>query len=534
MAEVWLANDISLSRKVAVKLMRAQHDGDPIVAERFRREAQASAALNHPNIVTVYDVVEDAGRQAVIMEYVDGKSLREVLDKHTRLSPALTVHIGMAVASALDAAHKNALVHRDIKPGNILITPTGRVLLTDFGIAKALTGNETDLTNDNIMMGTAKYLSPEQVRGKRLDGRADIYSLGLVLYECLAGRVPFIGGSDVETALARVQREPTDLLKLRPTLNINLARIIHQMLKRDPSHRPPTGEAVRAELYKVREEGLDGTPTGLTPPRGHTAQLEAPRDVANIDATPAGPTPFIPGDPVVSNPTNRPVSARTTGQHPKVASSPSTKPKPAAPRVAPSTMLAAAMLVGVLIVGVVLWRSISSSDPGVTTPAEATQMAPAPTEPVSILGVRSYDPRGDDGVENDDKLPFLLDGDPSTQWRTVCYGDKYFGAKEGVGFVAELSAPSTGTLTVNLAHSPWALEVYTALDVIPSELSAWGQEVDKGYGTEQGKATFNVKDQAKYVLVYLREIAESPQCSAKNPFQGVVAGVSFSNQAATP
>ena len=532
MAEVWLANDISLSRKVAVKLMRAQHDGDPIVAERFRREAQASAALNHPNIVTVYDVVEDAGRQAVIMEYVDGMSLREVLDKHTRLSPALSVHIGMAVASALDAAHKNSLVHRDIKPGNILITPTGRVLLTDFGIAKALTGNETDLTNDNIMMGTAKYLSPEQVQGKRLDGRADIYSLGLVLYECLAGRVPFVGGSDVETALARVQREPTDLMKLRPTLNVNLARIIHQMLKRDPGHRPPTGEAVRAALYKVREEGVDGTPTGLTPPRGHTAPIEAPRDVANIDATPAGPAPFIPGDPVVSNPTNRPSgapSARTTGPVPKVAPA-----KPSAPRVAPSTMLAAAMLVGVLIVGVVLWRSISSSDPGVTTPADVAQVAPAPAGPVSITGVRSYDPRGDDGVENDDKLPLLLDGDPSTQWRTVCYGDKYFGAKEGVGFVVELSAPSTGTLTVNLAHSPWALEVYTALDVIPSDLGSWGQEVDKGYGTEQGKATFNVKDQAKYVLVYLREISQSPQCSAKNPFQGVVAGVSFSNQASTP
>lgn len=532
MAEVWLANDISLSRKVAVKLMRAQHDGDPVVAERFRREAQASAALNHPNIVTVYDVVEDAGRQAVIMEYVDGMSLREVLDKHIRLSPALTVHVGMAVASALDAAHKNSLVHRDIKPGNILITPTGRVLLTDFGIAKALTGNETDLTNDNIMMGTAKYLSPEQVQGKRLDGRADIYSLGLVLYECLAGRVPFIGGSDVETALARVQREPTDLMKLRPTLNINLARIVHQMLKRDPAHRPPTGEAVRVELYKVREEGLDGTPTGLTPPRGHTAPLEAPRDVANIDATPAGPAPFIPGDPVVSNPTSRPAtpsSARTTGQHPKVAPT-----RPPGPRIAPSTMLAAAMLVGVLVVGVVLWRSISSSDPGVTTPADVTQVAPAPTGPVSITGVRSYDPRGDDGVENDDKLPFLLDGDPSTQWRTVCYGDRYFGAKEGVGFVVELSAPSTGTLTVNLAHSPWALEVYTALDIIPPDLGSWGQEVDRGYGTEQGKATFNVKDQAKFVLVYLREISQSPQCSAKNPFQGVVAGVSFSNQASAP
>ncbi len=527
MAEVWLANDISLSRKVAVKLMRAQHDGDAVVAERFRREAQASAALNHPNIVTVYDVVEDAGRQAVIMEYVDGMSLREVLDKHTRLSPALTVHIGIAVASALDAAHNNDLVHRDIKPGNILITPTGRVLLTDFGIAKALSGNETDLTNDNIMMGTAKYLSPEQVRGKRLDGRADLYALGLVLYECLAGRVPFIGGSDVETALARVQREPTDLLKLRPTVSVSLARIIHQMLKKEPAQRPPTGEAVRAALYKVREDGLDGTPTGLTPPRGQTGPLEAPRDVANIDNTPHGRTPNIPGDPVVSNPTSRPVSS--SASRPLSAKSPQKK---APPRIAPSTVLAAAMLVGVLVVGVVLWRSISSSDPGVTTPANASIAPAAPTGPVSIVGVRSYDPRGDDGVENDDKLPFLLDGDPSTQWRTVCYGDKYFGVKEGVGFVAELSSPSTGTLTVNIAHSPWAIEVYTALDVIPADLGAWGQEVDQSYGTEQGKATFNVKDQAKYVLVYLREISESPQCSAKNPFQGVVAGVSFSNQTA--
>ena len=183
MAEVWLAKDTSLDRDVAVKVMRAHHDDDRVGNERFRREAKASAALSSPNIVTVYDVVEDAGRQAVVMEYINGQSLRELLDKRHRISPSLTVHIGMAVATALDAAHAKDLVHRDIKPANILITPAGRVLLTDFGIAKTLSGNESDLTNDNIMMGTAKYLSPEQVSGKKLDGRADLYSLGLVLYE---------------------------------------------------------------------------------------------------------------------------------------------------------------------------------------------------------------------------------------------------------------------------------------------------------------------------------------------------------------
>ena len=251
MAEVWLANDISLSRKVAVKMMKAQHNNDPIVVERFRREAQAVGNLSHPNIVTVYDVVENDGQQAVIMEYVEGMTLREVLDQKTRLSPSLTIHIGMAIASALDAAHASGIVHRDIKPGNILLTQTGRVMLADFGIAKAVNATEADLTNQNIMMGTAKYLSPEQVRGKPLDGRADIYSLGLVLYECLAGRVPFIGESDVETALARVQREPTNLLKKRPNLPPPLTNFIHLMLQRDPERRPATDLHVYETLYRI-------------------------------------------------------------------------------------------------------------------------------------------------------------------------------------------------------------------------------------------------------------------------------------------
>ncbi len=198
MAEVWLALDLTLDRKVAVKWLKPSLASDAVVAERFRREAIAAASLNHPNIVAVHDVFEQDGRQAVVMQLVEGKSLRQVLDTQKRLSPELTCHIGTCVAAALDHAHTAGFVHRDVKPGNIMMTSDGRVLLTDFGIAKGLQSAEADLTSDNIMMGTAKYLSPEQVRGKKLDGRADLYSLGLVLYECLAGRVPFIGETDAD------------------------------------------------------------------------------------------------------------------------------------------------------------------------------------------------------------------------------------------------------------------------------------------------------------------------------------------------
>ena len=251
-----VGTDLSLTRQVAVKLLKPTLAADPVVAERFRREAIAVAQLSHPNIVAVYDAIEDttasSRRQAVVMQLVNGKSLRQLLDEQKRLSPDLTIHIGSCVAAALDAAHRAGLVHRDVKPGNILITPDGRVLLTDFGIAKGLGATGDDLTSDNVMMGTAKYLSPEQVRGKKLDGRADLYSLGLVLYECLAGRVPFLGETDADTALARLNRDPTDLTRLRPTLPYGLAELIHRLLARRPMERFATGAGAprRADAHR--------------------------------------------------------------------------------------------------------------------------------------------------------------------------------------------------------------------------------------------------------------------------------------------
>ena len=270
MAEVWLATDMSLSRQVAVKILKSTLATDPVVAERFRREAITVARLSHPNIVAVHDTIDFDGRQAVVMQLINGKSLRQLLDEQKRLSAELTMHIGSCVASALDAAHAAGLVHRDVKPGNILITPDGRVLLADFGIAKGL-GTSDDLTSENVMMGTAKYLSPEQVRGRKLDGRADLYALGLVLYECLAGRVPFLGESDADTALARLQRDPTDLARLRDTLPYGLTQLIHELLARNPDDRPATGGELRNRLARIAS-GVDDRTTTMTPPRGTVAR----------------------------------------------------------------------------------------------------------------------------------------------------------------------------------------------------------------------------------------------------------------------
>ena len=304
MSEVWLATDLQLDRRVAVKWLKPSLASDAVVAERFRREAVAVARLNHPNIVAVHDVFEHDGRQAVVMQLVDGRSLRQLLDTQRRLGPELTIHIGAAVASALDEAHRAGFVHRDVKPGNIMLTSDGRVLLTDFGIAKGLDATTDDLTSDNVMMGTAKYLSPEQVRGKKLDGRADLYSLGLVLYECLAGRVPFQGESDADTALARLQRDPTDLGRLRPTLPPGLVDLVHETLSRNPAHRPESGAALRSRLLAVDTAlpRIDNTPSKPTRRLLGGARSALPAQAGDANpSTPDAPSQVIPGEPTIGN-----------------------------------------------------------------------------------------------------------------------------------------------------------------------------------------------------------------------------------------
>lgn len=513
MAEVWLGVDTFLNRQVAIKVLKPQLASDPVVAERFRREAVACAGLNHPNIVAVYDSVEDNGRQAVVMQYVQGKSLRELLDRRKRLGPLLTIHMGAAMAAALDVAHQSGLVHRDVKPGNILITPEGRFLLADFGIAKALGSSTDDLTHDNIMMGTAKYLSPEQVRGRPLDGRADLYGLGLVLYECLAGKVPFLGETDADTALARLQREPTDLAHLRPSLAPQLVRVIHKLLARNPDHRYASGEETRTALMDAISAQHDHT-TSMTPPSG----ARAPKPNRQV-ITPDEPAVDSSSQPVIK-PASFTAPKRITRD-----SNQKTKPAKSSPfRKLPGSTKILGLIVVLLSVAVVFvaTRDIRSAQLSTT---DITVVAPD-LGPVTISRMTSYDPNGD-AQENETEIWALQDNNPKTVWSTDCYVNQFFGTKQYVGVLIELSRATTGTLRVAMKNGPWSLEMYAANDNAPALLEQWGQRLNTDYNTRRGIAQFVVANPAQYVLLVMREVGKSVQCGAANPYQGLIQDVSF-------
>ncbi len=527
MAEVWLATDLSLDRKVALKWLKPSLATDPVVAERFRREAIAVAGLTHPNIVAVHDVFEENGRQAVVMQLVDGKSLRQLLDVQTRLSPELTIHIGVCVAAALDAAHKAGFVHRDVKPGNILVTPDGRVLLTDFGIAKGLDGSSEDLTSDNVMMGTAKYLSPEQVRGRKLDGRADLYSLGLVLYECLAGRVPFLGETDADTALARLQRDPTDLARLRPTVPRGLVNLIHRLLARNPNHRPATGAELRAELQRVADEPppeIDGTPLSVPP-----ASPPVPGPAGPFVRTRPG-APRIPGEATPP----LPASARRVRDHTPNAG-PDLRGRPARglqSRTTPSLILVGGLLLAALIVVLVLWATIGPSDDGQgappTIPGTSEPAAAGAPAPLVIAGITAYDPGGD-GEENDDLVgAALADDDPATNWRTLCYSDRFMG-KEGVGLAVSLSRRGTGTLSFDVGNAPYTVDVFaTAARNLPATIADWGDQIsERAFSQQPGRVQVATPEAARHLLILFREIGQDGGCSAANPYRGTLGNIRF-------
>ncbi len=563
MAEVWLGTDLSLTRQVAVKLLKPSLAADPVVAERFRREAIAVAQLSHPNIVAVYDAVDDTiggeKRQAVVMQLVNGKSLRQLLDEQKRLSPDLTMHIGACMAAALDYAHQANLVHRDIKPGNILITPDGRVLLTDFGIAKGLGSSDEDLTSPNVMMGTAKYLSPEQVRGRKLDGRADLYSLGLVLYECLAGRVPFLGETDADTALARLNRDPTDLTRLRPTLPYGLAPLIHKLLSRKPDDRPATGAEVRNELQRiagqprhdltgdVTRDGTRGTPTrgsrtGQTP----VQRTSTPRTTGSTPTVPSATGPGVRrGAPVTNTRNPTPVSGYQPVKPGRAAGAPvradKTPPATVRPRQqpnrrfeqksTPSMVVVGGLLLVAFVVGLVLWVTMSNDDASgfnaaTTVAPDTTTGAVAPAAAAAITSVRTFDPEGDQ-VERDEFAPNAIDNDLTTAWTTVCYSSKFLGGKQGVGLIADLGTDATGTFTVALGSAPYQVKVFAVPDgSVPTNFSGWGTPVDSFDGVEATTLSVDLATPARYVLVSFNELGADPACT-DNPYRGVIKELSF-------
>jgi len=270
MADVYLARDLLLDRPVAVKVLFTEHARDASFVERFRREAQAAANLNQPNIVAVYDWGQQYGTYFIVMEYVEGRPLSEIIRTEGPLHPNRAAEITADVAAALGFAHRNGVVHRDVKPGNILITPSGQVKVADFGIAQAATTGDAavNLTQAGSVMGTATYFSPEQAQGHAVDPRSDLYSLGCVLYEMLTARPPFAGDSPVAVAYKHVQEQPVAPSRINPNVPPALEAIDLKLLAKDPAQRYASAEDLRSDLRRFLEgqpvlaAGLPGAAAG--------------------------------------------------------------------------------------------------------------------------------------------------------------------------------------------------------------------------------------------------------------------------------
>ncbi len=451
MAQVWHGHDPVLERSVAIKVLHPHLAGDRGFLTRFQREAVAAARLSHPSIVSIFDTVSDDGLEAIVMELLVGRTLRDALDDLGQLDDPMTLEVGRQVADALHEAHRGGVIHRDIKPSNILLCADHRVVVTDFGIAKA--SEDTDLTVTGTLLGTAKYLSPEQVEGGTIDPRSDIYSLGVVLFECATGEVPFRAEGDAATALARLHQAAPLLRRHRPDAPIDLELVVDRCLARQPSARPSTAADLHAQL--------SGVDLDLDPGSRDATVFIAP------DRTPE-PEPF---------------DLDELGDESEAGEIPITRM-----RSWFGSMLAV-ILVGVAIIVASLLFTVGDiggddDATGVTEAptGETTVLSPIIelTDPV-IASATPLDPGGD-GVEQNERAGAAFDGDPATAWPTETYRRPALGGlKDGVGLRLDLDgAAAVSAIELDTLTEGWTIDVYVGTDL---------GEIPQGWAAPAGGVT---------------------------------------------
>ena len=373
MSTVHRAFDTLLERSVALKILHERYALDQDHVDRFRREARAVAQLSHPHIVTVIDRGEEAGRQFIVFELVDGDDLKALVEQGGPLPVRRVLELGLEVGGALAFAHGQGLVHRDVKPQNVLLDREGRAKVTDFGIVRSLGAVGT--TETGTVLGTSHYLAPEQARGEKVDAKTDVYSFGVFLYELLAGEVPYSGHGFLAVAVQHVNEPVPDVLERRPDTPLRLATLVSRCLAKEPEDRPAMDEVVA----------------------GLTACL------AELDAKEGEEATMIVRRPVAAAQRQRVGRARR--------------------RRAPLLLLALAALVLAGVVGGILLLRGDGGTP--QTGAGST---------VELTGVASFDPAPGDGEEHDERVADATDGDPASYWTTETY--ESFN-KPGVGLVLD-------------------------------------------------------------------------------------------------
>jgi len=460
MSSVFRAHDRQLERRVAIKILHEHYAEDPEYLERFRREARAVARLSHPNIVTVIDRGDDGGRQYIVFEHVDGENLKELVLRSGRLSVRRALELALAVADGLAFAHDHGLVHRDVKPQNVLLSSEGEVKVTDFGIARSL-HMEHGVTQTGTVLGTGEYLAPEQASGKPVSPATDVYSLGVVLWELLAGDVPFVGENFVAVALRHVNEPPPPLRERRPDVSPRLDAAVQRALAKDPARRFPSMNAFAKELRACLAEA-EGEQAPPPPPED---------DLAMTVVTPPAPAPA-----------RAPARRRSR--------------PPARRRRRPLAYVLLALVVAGAAFAAVLLLGGGSHDQGGSGGGGGSGTT------VHLHGLSGYDPQGD-GVEHNELAGQATDGGTLTSWTTETYGNPEFGGlKTGVGLVLAAGGPvKLATLTVKTPTPGFTAEIQAG------DSPTGGFSADSSSQTVDGTTTFTLDGHTgAYYLVWITKL----------------------------